>query len=50
MHSGLRSRSEFRQSMAREDDMLLYDHEVNQRVGGMIGKAVHGCAIGYLRE
>jgi hypothetical protein len=29
----------FREAMARENDLLLYDHKAKQRIGEMIGSA-----------
>jgi low affinity Fe/Cu permease len=43
---------QFRRDMARENDVLLFDHEARQRIGEMIGKAVRqgGSELEYLRR
>ena len=43
---------QFRRDMARENDVLLFDHEARQRIGEMIGKAVRqgGSEFEYLRR
>ena len=40
---------QFRKAMARENAVLLFDHETRQRFGQMIAKAVQprGSAFGY---
>ena len=41
---------QFRRNMARENDVLLFDHDAKQRIGKMIGSAVRegGSEFGYL--
>jgi hypothetical protein len=43
---------QFRQAMARENDVLLYDREARMRTGEIIGSALHqgGSGFGYLRR
>lgn len=41
----------FRHAMARENDVLLFDHEAKQQIGDMIGKAQQGASeFGCLRR
>jgi hypothetical protein len=43
---------QFRKAVAREHEVLLYDHEARQRIGDMIAGAVRqgGSAFGYLPQ
>jgi hypothetical protein len=43
---------QFRQLMAREKEVQLFDHETRQRIGEAIGKAMRqgGSGFGYLPQ